>query len=72
MWRRGCCWASTMVTVGEAVDWDEGEVFEFCPHGDRASLGVVFCEPLATEPVTIGNVGVVRGGDVTVGGADEG
>jgi hypothetical protein len=38
-------WARTMLVVGDAVekgDWEDGELLEFCPHGERASLGVVF------------------------------
>ena len=63
------------MVVGDAVEWgdweEEGELFEFCPHGDRASLGVAFCEPLATGPDAI-DVGVVDSGEVMVGGAEEG
>ena len=61
--------------VGEAVECgdcaDDGELLEFCPHGDDASLGVVtFWLPLATEAVTEEDrVGVA---EVTVGGAEEG
>ena len=69
-WRGG--WARTTV-VGEAVECgdctDDGELLEFCPHGDIASLGVVFCDPFATDPTADGRVGVV---EVTVGGAEEG
>ena len=75
VWRGG--WASTTV-VGDAVECgdcaDTGELFELCPHGDNASLGVVvFWVPLlaATEPAVAADdkEGI---GEVTDGGAEVG
>ena len=63
--------------MGDAVEYgdcpDDGELLEFCPHGDDANLGVVvFWLPLATEAPAAaveGRLGVV---EVTVGGAEVG
>ena len=66
------------MVVGEAVergDWEEeggeGALFEFCPHGDRASLGVAFCEPFATEQVAVDDMGVVDSGEEMEEAVDE-